>query len=195
MSGDRSRARVARRLAAGQRTGDIAAELGLAKATVGFHAARLGATHAGVYAGRRAVIEILARSGVRASELCDLRVRDVRLHDPDGARFRLRDAKTEAGVREVQMTPDLLEAFVEHLDRLHRIGRKAGPDDYAVPNQQGGRMSRQRVAEDRRRGRCSGERARRRTRHCRRSRTSHRTVCDAHTSRSLCWRTTSMSSG
>ena len=146
MSGDRSRARVARRLAAGQRTGDIAAELGLAKATVGFHAARLGATHAGVYAGRRAVIEILARSGVRASELCDLRVRDVRLHDPDGARFRLRDAKTEAGVREVQMTPDLLEAFVEHLDRLHRIGRKAGPDDYAVPNQQGGRMSRQRVA-------------------------------------------------
>ena len=36
----------------------------------------------GEYVGRRAVIEILGRSGVRASELCDLRVRDVRLHDP-----------------------------------------------------------------------------------------------------------------
>jgi integrase len=78
-------------------------------------------------------------------ELCDLRLRDVRLHDPDGARFRIRDAKTDAGVREVQMTPDLVEAFIEHLDRLRRAGQPTGPDDYAVPNQRGGRMDRQRV--------------------------------------------------
>ncbi len=147
MSGEGTRARVARRLAAGHRVRDIAVELGLSKATIGFHAGRLNATHGGVYAGRRAVIEILARSGVRASELCDLRVRDVRLHDPDGSRFQIRDAKTDAGVREVQMTPDLVEAFVEHLDRLHRAGQPTGPDDYAVPNQRGGRMNRQRVAE------------------------------------------------
>ncbi len=145
MTGDRTRARVARRLAAGQRVQDIAAELGLSKATVGFHTARLGATDGGVYAGRRAVVEILARGGVRASELCDLRLRDVRLHDPDGARFRIRDAKTDAGIREVQMTPDLVEAFVEHLDRLRRAGQPTGPDDHAVPNLCGGRMSRQRV--------------------------------------------------
>jgi integrase len=147
MRGDGTRARVARRLAAGQRTGDIAAELGLSKATIGFHAGRLGATHQGAYAGRRAVIEILGRTGVRASELCDLRLRDVRLHDPDGSRFRIRDAKTEAGVREVQMTPDLVEAFVEHLDRLRRAGQPTGADDYATPNRRGGRMSRQRVAQ------------------------------------------------
>jgi integrase len=146
MSGNGTRARVARRLASGQRVSTVAAELGLSKATVGFHATRLGATHGGGYVGRGIVIEILARCGIRASELCDLRLRDVRLHDPDGARFRIRDAKTDAGVREVQMTPDLLEAFVEHLDRLRRAGQRTGPDDYAVPNQRGGRMSRQRVA-------------------------------------------------
>ncbi|MDQ3933057.1 MAG: tyrosine-type recombinase/integrase [Actinomycetota bacterium] len=84
---------------------------------------------------------------MRASELCDLRLRDVRLHDHDGARFRIVDAKTEAGVREVQMTPDLVEAFVEHLDRLRRAGLPTGPDDYAVPNRSGGRMSRQRVGQ------------------------------------------------
>jgi integrase len=159
MSGEGTRARVARRLAAGQRTKDIAAELGLSKATIGFHAERLGATRGGVYAGRRAVIEILARCGVRASELCDLRLRDVRLHDPDGARFRIRDSKTDAGIREVQMTPDLVEAFVEHLDRLRRAGQPTGPDDYAVPNLRGGQMDRQRV------GKIVGDAARLATEH------------------------------
>ena len=145
LDGDSSRDRVARLVAAGRRPKDIAAELGLAKATVSFHLARLGVDQGSGYLGRRAVIEILGRSGVRASELCDLRVRDVRLHDPDGARFRIRDSKTEAGVREVQMSPDLVEAVVEHLDRLRRAGLPAGPDAYLVPNRRGGRLSRQRV--------------------------------------------------
>jgi integrase len=52
-----------------------------------------------------------------------------------------------AGVRAVQMTPDLVEAFVEHLDRLRRAGLLTGPDDYAVPNCRGSRMSRQRVGQ------------------------------------------------
>jgi integrase len=144
--GDSTRAAVARRLALGQRAGDIAAELGLSRSTVSYHATRLGVGHHS-YVGRRAVIEGLARSGARASELCDLRLRDVRLHDPDGARFRIRDSKTDAGVREVQMTPDLVEACVEHLDRLRRAGLPTGPDDYAVPNRRGGRLSRQRAAQ------------------------------------------------
>ena len=76
------------------------------------------------------MVEILARSGVRVSELCDVRLRHVRLHDADGARFRIPDAKTEAGIREVQMTPDLVEALVEHLDRLRRAGQPTGPDAF-----------------------------------------------------------------
>ena len=145
MTGESTRAKVARRLAAGRCAGTIAVELGLAKATVSYHAARLGVDDGGVYAGRRAVIEILARGGVRASELCDLRLRDVRLHDPTGARFHIRSSKTDTGIREVQMTPALVEAFVDHLDRLHRAGQPTGSDDYAVPNVRGGRMDRQRV--------------------------------------------------
>lgn len=38
----------------------------------------------------------VGRSGLRASELCDVRIRDLRLHDPDGARFRIPDSKTQS---------------------------------------------------------------------------------------------------
>jgi len=147
LAGDSTRARVARRVAAGRRPLDIAAELGLCKATVGFHIARLGAKQSAGYLGRCAVIEILARAGVRAGELCELRWRDVRLHDPDGARFHVRSSKTDAGVREVQMTPDLVQSLVEHRDRLGRAGQATGQDDFAVPNRRGGRLERHRVGE------------------------------------------------
>jgi integrase len=146
-AGDSTRARIARRLIAGRPPTGIATELGISKATVSYHLTKLGVERYSGYVGRRVVIEILARSGVRASELCDLRLRDIRLHEPNGARFQIRDAKTEAGVREVQMTPDLTEAIVEHVDRLRRAGLPAGPDGYAVPNRRGGRISRQRVAQ------------------------------------------------
>jgi integrase len=146
MAGESTRARVARRLAAGRRPIDIAAELGVVKATVTFHASRLGAGDPIGYIGRRAVIEILARGGVRASELCALRWRDVRLHDPDGARFHIRSAKTQTGIREVQMTPALVQALVEHRDRLDRASQPTGPDAFVVPNRRGGEMDRQRVA-------------------------------------------------
>jgi integrase len=147
LAGESSQAQVARRTAAGRRPSDIASELGLTKQTTSFHLDRLGATAPVGYIGRRAVVEILARSGVRASELCDLRIRDVRLHDPAGARFQIRDAKTDAGVREVQMTPDLVEAVVDHLDRLRRAGKPTDADAYLVPNLRGGRMGRQRVGQ------------------------------------------------
>ncbi len=45
------------------------------------------------------------------------------------------------------MSPDLAEAFVEHLDRLRRAGHPTGPDDFVVQNLRHGRISRQRVAE------------------------------------------------
>ncbi len=64
----------------------IAAALGLSKATVSYHLVRLGVEAPREYQGRRAICGTLARSGIRASELCDLRVGEVRLHDPEGAR-------------------------------------------------------------------------------------------------------------
>jgi integrase len=141
----RTRDRVARLAAAGRRPSAIAAELGLAKSTVTFHLRNLGAANAGPYLGRRAIVEMLARSGVRVSELCDIRMRDVRLHDRDGSRVRIPDAKTESGIREVQLTPDLVDVLNAHLHRLRAADQPTGPDAYLFPNTRGGRIARQRV--------------------------------------------------
>lgn len=123
----------------------IAAEVGLAKSTVSYHLACMNGGVGRGYAGRRVICEVLGRCGLRVSELCDLKIGQVRVHDPGGGRLRILDAKTATGIREVQMTPDLTEAVVEHLDRLRRIGHPTGPSDYLVPNTTGGRISRQRV--------------------------------------------------
>lgn len=126
---------------------DIATELGLAKSTVSYHLARMNGGVGRGYAGRRVICEILGRGGIRVGELCDLKIGQVRVHDPNGARLRILDAKTETGIREVQMTPDLTEAVIEHLDRLRRAGRPTGPTNYLVPSLNGARISRQRIAQ------------------------------------------------
>jgi integrase len=120
--------KVAERLAAGLRPAQIAADLGLARSTVTYHVRRLGVEPPSDYVGRRAIVATLGGSGLRASELCDVRMREVRLHDPNGARLRIPDAKTEAGIREVQISPDLVEELVAHIDRLRRDGVPTGPD-------------------------------------------------------------------
>ena len=137
--------KVARLAAAGRRPSQIAEQMAVSKATVSYHLGRLGIDPGRGYLGRRVVCELLGRSGLRVSELCDLKIGDVRLHDPQGTRFRIADAKTEAGKRVVEATPDLAEILIEHIDRLRRTGLPAGPDNYLVPNSRGGRISRQRV--------------------------------------------------
>jgi hypothetical protein len=76
-----------------------------------------------------------------------MRIRDLRLHAASGAHFQIPDAKTDAGVREVQVSPDLLEELVAHVDRLGRADLPTDPDAYLFPNDRGGRMSRQRANE------------------------------------------------
>jgi integrase len=137
--------RVLRAAAAGSRPKKIAADLGFAKSTVTYHLRKLDVQVERGYIGRRVVCELLGRAGLRVSELCDLKIGAVRLHDPEGARLRIVDAKTEAGERIVLVSPDLAEVIIEHIDRLRRAGLPTGPDDYLVPNIHGGRISRQRV--------------------------------------------------
>jgi integrase len=136
---------VVARWSRGLRPSDIAAELDLSKATVSYHLRRLGADGPTTYIGRRAIVATLVGSGTRFSELCDLRIRELRLHAATGAHFRIPDAKTEAGIREVQVSPDLVDELVAHLDNLRRAGRPTEPDAYLFPNLRGGRMSRQRA--------------------------------------------------
>ena len=142
-SGETAR-RVAELLTLGMSQDAIATKLGRTKATVNWHVQRMSANTA-AYIGREFIVRLLGYSGVRNSELCDLRIGHVRLHDPEGARFRIPDAKTESGIRVVEISPDLVEAFVAHLDRLRRADLATGPEDYVIRNARGGRVSRQRV--------------------------------------------------
>ena len=138
--------RVARLAARGSRPGQIAAELSLSKSTVTYHLRRLGVDLGRAYIGRRVTCELLGRAGLRVSEVCDLKIGRVRLHDGAGVRLRIVDAKTPAGERVVEGTPELAEVIARHLDRLRRAGLPTGPDDYLVPNARGGRITRQRIA-------------------------------------------------
>lgn len=124
----------------------LARRLGMAPGTVSFHLRRLGVKVGHGYCGRRVMVEILGRSGVRVSELCDLRIGEVRLHGSDGGRFQILDSKTETGIREVQMTPELAAAVNEHVARLRRMGAPTGPKAFLVPNVRGGRNDRGRIS-------------------------------------------------
>lgn len=137
---------VAHLLAQGKRPHQIARQLYITKPTVSYHLRQLRANVGRGYIGRRVICEILGRSGPRVSELCALRIGHLRLHDPAGAHFDIPDSKTETGIREVQMTPALAEAVIDHIDRMRRAGRSTGPDDYLVQNVRGGRLTRKRVA-------------------------------------------------
>lgn len=142
---DSTAERVLRLAATGKRPVQIAGELCLAKSTVTYHLRNLNIKVGRGYVGRRAISELLGRAGLRVSEVCDLKIGAVRLHDPEGAQLRILDSKTEAGVRVVLVSPDLAEIIVEHIDRLRRAGLPTGPDDYLTPNTRGGRISRQRI--------------------------------------------------
>jgi integrase len=144
-SSGESAIKVAALLSRGLSQGEIASELGLAKSTVNWHARRFGVTGPATYTGRAFVARVLGYSGVRNTELCDMRIRYVRLHNREGARFYIPDSKTESGIRMVEMSPDLVEAFVDHLDRLRRAGHPTAPDDFVIQTARHTRITRQRV--------------------------------------------------
>ncbi|HEX7244010.1 MAG TPA: tyrosine-type recombinase/integrase [Solirubrobacterales bacterium] len=137
--------KVARLAALGKRPKQISKELSLSSSTITHHLRSLKIGLGREYAGRRVVCELLGRCGLRVSELCDLKIGRVRLHDPDGARLRIVDAKTKAGERIVKVSPEVVEIIIEHIDRLRRAEMPTGPDDYLVPNTRGRRSSRQRL--------------------------------------------------
>ena len=59
--------------------------------------------------GRRPMIAVMAKSGLRVSEVCQLRWRSVDLHHK---RLVVEQSKTDAGVREVDLSLDLLDELL-----------------------------------------------------------------------------------
>jgi integrase len=55
------------------------------------------------------MIAVMAKAGLRVTEMCQLRWRDVDVHHK---RLIIREAKTDAGVREVDLSLDLMEELL-----------------------------------------------------------------------------------
>ncbi len=81
---------------------------------------------------RRPLLATLTLAGLRISEALDLRWRDVNL---DARRLRVAESKTEAGVREVDVTPALQALLAEHRAR----SPYAKPGDFVFPTSEGKR--------------------------------------------------------
>lgn len=79
---------------------------------------------------RRPLLAVLTLAGLRIGEGLNLRWRDVSL----GARkMRITEAKTDAGIREVDLTPTLVELLSEYRTR----SKYAAPDDLVFPTAKG----------------------------------------------------------
>jgi integrase len=86
--------------------------------------------------GRRAMMATLGLAGLRISEMLDLRVAQVDLHR---SRFKLADAKTDAGVREVEISLYLRDELLEHVMDRHSRKLPMEPSDYFFGTATGGR--------------------------------------------------------
>jgi integrase len=77
--------------------------------------------------GRRAMVASLGLAGLRISELMDLKVAQV---DLTRGRFKLVDAKTEAGAREVEITLYLRDELLEYVMDRRARGLPHEPSDH-----------------------------------------------------------------
>lgn len=134
-------AEIRARLAAGETQAALGREYRLAAGSMSMLAQ--GKTYRGENerVGWRVLCATLGYAGPRISEALDLRERDVRLHDPAGARFWIADSKTPTGVRHVEITPALRDELFTHLADKARRGYPTGPDEYLFCTRRGHRWS------------------------------------------------------
>jgi integrase len=125
------RAELVRRMRGDNRTWkEIAAELDVAETTAIWLAGRY--RREGRASPRRAIVATLGCAGLRNTEVCDLNVGDL---DLAHGVIHVRDAKTEAGIRQVHMTPWLHDELL-----AYRATRPdAEPDEPAFPTRSGAR--------------------------------------------------------
>ena len=141
--------------------------------------------------GWRAVVAMLGYAGPRIAETLDILERDVRLHDPNGARLWISDSKTPTGVRHVEITPSLRDELLAYRADKVRHGYPLGPDAPFFCTRRGKRWDagnvRERILDPA--VELANERLNERA--SRRCRTSPPIPCGGPTSRSCCWRPTS----
>lgn len=89
--------------------------------------------------GRRAVIAALCLAGPRISELCQASRGALDIH---GGRLRVGQAKTEAGVRDLELTAFLADELRGHLARVPtRLSEPYGPALPLFPTSKAGRLN------------------------------------------------------
>ena len=115
---------------------EIAARLGIASSTAVYLYRQADADTCDD--GRRALVATLGCGGLRATEAADLDVADVSLTH---RKLRIRDAKTDAGVRDVDMTPRLHD----ELTRYFATRGDAAPNDPAFPTRTGARRDKDNI--------------------------------------------------
>jgi integrase len=133
------RGRVNALKTAGHTVTEIAQAVDLTTQAVCYHLGRPAPQDLG---GRRAILAALGLGGFRISELRELRGRHV---DLARARFKLSDAKTEKGVREVEMSIFLRDALLEYTQQRTSAGLPTRPSDYFFGGSTGHRRSDQRI--------------------------------------------------
>jgi integrase len=130
------RAAAARELrATGHTWVQVGEQLGVAPTTAIYLAGRKPNTGAST---RRAVMATLGCAGLRNSELCSLNHGDL---DFAHGVIHVRDAKTETGVRSVNVTPWLREQLLEHRASL----TEPRPDAPAFPTRNGTRRTKENI--------------------------------------------------
>jgi integrase-like protein len=126
-------AKVAGLLAEGRRTSEIAEELGRAKSTVGWHIKRLGSRERGTTSAAEPSWPCSAALGCGqancatcASARCAC---TIPLARDDGSPT----PRPRQGVRDVELSPDLVKELLAHVDRLRRAGQPTDPESYLFP--------------------------------------------------------------
>jgi integrase len=132
-----ARAELARRLRAdGRAWRDVSQELGVAESTAIWLAGRERPNQ--LPSVRRAIIATFGCAGLRNSELCELDLGDL---DLAHGIIHVRDAKTEAGVRRVNMSPWLRDELLAY--RASRPDAAAGQP--AFPTRSGSRRDKDNI--------------------------------------------------
>jgi integrase len=100
----------------------IAHAVGVAESTAIYLYRRLDEPAGQTTLVRRAIVATLGCAGLRNTELCDLDWRELVFAH---RKIRVADAKTPAGVREVAMTPRLLEELLAYRSSIEDVGPNA----------------------------------------------------------------------